>query len=104
MFTQEGLAICAEHLSRHQIGLQDLAFGIERHVPYRSKFVEIVKTVPRPRQFDLTLAQLFVLQLQFDLVNLELMDDSLGVQCRHAGFLRRTCLHQCFRPRAQGGT
>ena len=68
-----------------QIGLLNRALSIQREVAGRGKIVEIHITIARRFECQLSPAQLLVLHLQLDLMDLQLLHELLHVLDRHGG-------------------
>ena len=64
-----------------QVGVQDLPARIERQVAHRCHVIQILVVAALLVQCHLDGAQLFVLHLQLDLVNLQFMQRSLHCLC-----------------------
>ena len=74
-----------EHAGGGEVDIPDQARVIHRHVAHRGEIVEVGIPVARELHDLLRLAQLAVLRLQLDLVNLQLMEQSFMLEGNLAG-------------------
>ena len=101
----QGAARGVQQRGRRQVGLHNHATGSQREVPRGGQVIQVKVACPRAVECQVRQAQLFVLQLQLDLVHLQFVQQVLhilgfGLGTSVAG-VRRLVSEPCFSTTAQ---